>query len=428
MEQQPISQPTKSYKQRLARNRDEMSVDIGVQGDIVRRSGVKESEVESQLQQHYAMLKLQRYNEVSTGIKLSDVETQQVKWLWHQRIPFGKITILDGDPGMGKSLLALTIAAHLSAGRRMPDDTSGWSRHGGILYIAPEDSAEDTIKPRVEAAGGDPSRIVLLNTTLSFNAKKEEVYERPFSLPRDMKDMEVEIRRINACLIVIDPLTAVLGHNIDSSRDQGVREVLTPLAQLAERQGCAILIIRHLSKRSSSNILYRGAGSIGITAAARMGLLVTSDPDDEQKRVFATIKNNISKPAPNLTYQIVENERGIPYIKWLGENHHPTSRLLQPGPNLSYERQEILRVLKDAPEPLDTKQIAELTGIKYSSLRSILNRMQEAKEIVRLYRGKYTSPNHPSTTNKNTATNTSATETTETTATNPTTNLASPNQ
>jgi archaellum biogenesis ATPase FlaH len=424
MEQQPIPKSTKSYKQRLARNRDEMSVDIGVQGDIVRRSGVKDSEVESQLQQHYAMLKLQRYNEVSTGIKLSDVETQQVKWLWHQRIPFGKITILDGDPGMGKSLLALTIAAHLSAGRLMPDNTYGWSRLGGILYIAPEDSAEDTIKPRVEAAGGDPSRIVLLNTTLSFNAKKEEVYERPFSLPRDMKDMEVEIRRINACLIVIDPLTAVLGHNIDSSRDQGVREVLTPLAQLAERQGCAILIIRHLSKRSSNNILYRGAGSIGITAAARMGLLVTPDPDDEQKRVFATIKNNLSKPAPNLTYQIVENERGIPYIKWLGENHHPTSRLLQPGTNLSYERQEILRVLKEAPDPLDAKQIAELTGIKYSSLRSILNRMQEAQEIVRLYRGKYTSPNHPSTTNHNAEIPTNATATPTIPATNP----ASPKQ
>jgi len=244
-----------------------------------------------------------------------------------------------------------------------------------------------------------------------------------------MQDLQIEIWRAKACFVVIDPLTAVLGRNIDSSRDQDVREeVLTPLAQVAERLGCAILIIRHLSKRSSSNILYRGAGSIGIIAAARMGLLVTPDPDDEQKRVFATIKNNLSKPAPNLTYQIVENERGIPYIKWLGENHHPTSRLLQPGPNLSYERQEILRVLKEAPDPLDAKQIAELTGIKYSSLRSILNRMQEAKEIVRLYRGKYTSLNHPSTTNKNTATNTSATETTETTATNPTTNLASPNQ
>jgi len=164
---------------------------------------------------------------------------------------------------------------------------------------------------------------------------------------------------------------AVLGHNIDSSRDQDVREVLTPLAQVAERTGCAILIIRHLNKGSSDNILYRGSGSIGIIAVARIGLLVAHDPDDEQKRVFATIKNNLSKIAPNLSYQIAENEQGAPYIQWLGENHHATSTLLRPGTNMSFEKQVIMKVLKDANSPLGTKEISELTGLKYESLRLI---------------------------------------------------------
>src|SRR2546430_6808434 len=123
--------------------------------------------------------------------------------------------------------------------------------------------------------------------------------------------LEQAIKQTGTILVVIDPLMAVLGRNIDSSRDQDVREVLTPLAQLAERTDCAILIIRHLNKGNSANSLYRGTGSIGIITAARIGLLVAHDPDDEQKRVFATIKNNLSKVATNLTFQIVENEHKI---------------------------------------------------------------------------------------------------------------------
>src|SRR6266702_3909034 len=323
----------------------------------------------------------------ASGIILSEVQTQQVDWLWQRRIPLGKITILDGDPGMGKSLLAIHIAACVSTGRPMPDGATG--KKGTVILIAPEDAAEDTIKPRVEAAGGDPSQMLLLNSVEDLDmldSKKININERLFSLAQDLRILENAIKQTKAILVVLDPLMAVLGRSIDSSRDQDVREVLNPLGDVAERTGCAILIIRHLNKGSSDNILYRGAGSIGIIAVARIGLLVAHDPDDEQKRVFATIKNNLSKIASNLSYQIAENERGAPYIQWLGENHHTTSTLLRPGTNQSYERQEILRSLKDASAPLDAKEIAEQTGLKYESLRSILSRMQDAQEIVRPYR------------------------------------------
>jgi RecA-family ATPase len=336
------------------------------------------------------------HSKEAPGILLSEVESQQVDWLWQRRIPLGKITILDGDPGMGKSLLAIDIAACVSTGQPMPDGAPG--KHGRVILIAPEDAAEDTIKPRIEAAGGDPSQILLLNSVDHLDMldmKKIDIHERPFSLAHDLEILEKSIKEMKASLVILDPLMAVLGRSIDSSRDQDVREVLNPLGDLAERTGCAILIIRHLNKGSSDNILYRGAGSIGIIAVARIGLLVAHDPDDEQKRVFATIKNNLSKIAPNLSYQIVENEHGAPYLQWLGENNHATSNLLRPGTNQSYERQEILRALKEASNPLDAKEIAEQTGLKYGSLRLILSRMCNAKEIAHPYRGKYTSYNHP---------------------------------
>jgi RecA-family ATPase len=336
---------------------------------------------------------------------------------------------------MGKSLLAVCIAACVSTGQPMPDGAPG--KQGRVILIAPEDAAEDTIRPRLEAAGGDPSQVLLLDNIEQLDikdSKKINIHKRPFSLAHDLGILEKAIKRTESILVILDPLMAVLGRSIDSSRDQDVREVLTPLAQVAERTGCAILIIRHLNKGSSDNILYRGAGSIGIIAVARIGLLVAHDPDDEQKRVFATIKNNLSKIAPNLSYQIDENEHGAPYIQWLGENHHAISTLLRPGSNQSYERQEILRALKDASGPLDAKEIAEQTGLKYESLRSILSRMQDAKEIVRPHRGKYTTPNHLSIIHKNAElsedTNetiaTSATSaTTATTATNPANDISS---
>ncbi len=353
---------------------------------------------------------------------LSEVETQQVDWLWPGRIPLGKITILDGDPGMGKSLLSIFVAACVSTGQPMPDGAPG--KQGKVILIAPEDAAEDTIKPRVEAAGGDPSQVLLLDNIEQLNiknTKKMKFGERPFSLAQDLGILEQAIKQTSTILVIIDPLMAVLGRNIDSSRDQDVREVLTPLAQVAERTSCAILIIRHLNKGSSDNILYRGSGSIGTIAVARIGLLVAHDPDNEQKRVFATIKNNLSKIAPNLSYQIAENAQGAPYIQWLGENHHATSTLLRPGTNMSFERQAIIKALKEADSPLDTKEISELTGLKYESLRSILSRMQNAKEVIRPHRGKYTTPNHPSLIHKNTSLNDDTNETIATTATTATT-------
>ncbi len=332
------------------------------------------------------------HNLSESGVLLSEVETQQVNWLWQKRIPLGKITILEGDPGMGKSLLATSIAACVSTGLPMPDQTPG--KQGGVILIAPEDSASDTIKPRLEAAGGDPSQVLLLSTVESLDAKRIKIYDRTFSLSHDLDALAKAIRQMKAVLVVLDPLTAVLGNNIDQSRDQDMREVFFSLPQVAECTGCAILIIRHLSKGGSSNLLYRGAGSIGTTVSARLGLIVVQDPDDEQKRILATTKNNLSKQASNLTYQVVENEHGVPYIQWLGESNY-SLKALSNGTNLSIQRQDILSVLKDASYPLTPKDVADRTGQDYDRVRKTLHRMLGAKEVASPARGEYTTIDHP---------------------------------
>ena len=326
------------------------------------------------------------------GTILSDVKTHPIEWLWHGRIPLGKITILDGDPGIGKSLIAINIAACVSAGLLMPDDTPGIQ--GGVIIIAPEDSPADTIKPRFEAIGGNSAQVLIIDTVDGFDAKRMSMFTSPFSLSRDLQDLEMTIKRRKAKLVILDPLMAVLGHDVSATNDQDIREVLTPLSQVAERTRCAILIIRHLNKGSSTNPLYRGAGSIGIIGAARMGLIAVRSPYDEQMCILATSKNNLSKPASHLIYQIVENEQKIPYIQWLGEIQETVSNLLRPPINIPFEHQEIHRVLKQANGSLDPKEIAELTGQKIESVRVILSRMYERGEIARPSRGRYTNFGH----------------------------------
>ena len=328
-------------------------------------------------------------NSEPPGLLLSEVETQDITWLWEKRIPRGKITVLDGDPGMGKSL----IAACVSTGRPMPDGTPG--KQGGVILIAPEDSPEETLKPRLEAAGGDPSQVLLLNTVEDLDPKRRKIYDRPFSLAQDLEILEDAIKRMQAVLVIIDPLMAVLGNTIDSSRDQSVREVFTPLAQLAERTGCAILMIRHLSRGSAGHPLYRGAGSIGIIAAARSGLIVAPDPSDEQRRVLAPTKHNLSQPASNLTYQVIENAQGIPSIHWLEENHHPVQALLS-QPALSYERRAILKALQESPTPLHCGDVASRTGLNHTNVRKMLPRLFHAGEIASPARGLYSALEHSS--------------------------------
>jgi hypothetical protein len=297
------------------------------------------------------------------GILLSEVEPEQVNWMWDNRIPKGKLTVIDGDPGLGKSAVTVDLAARVSAGLGMPDGSP--CEAAGVVICSAEDGLADTVRPRLDAAGGAPSRVVSLATITD-----EEGLERPISIPEDVPVIRQAIRRVDARLVIVDPLMAFLSGKTDSYRDQDVRRALATLSALAEETGAAIVIVRHLNKSGGKNPIYRGGGSIGIIGAARSGMLVAKHPEDEDLRVLSMAKSNLAAPAASLIFTLEEADNGAVRVVWLGESDLTASELLgarsDENPSALEEATEFLRdLLADGPLPQrDVAAAAQEAGIK----------------------------------------------------------------
>jgi AAA domain len=253
---------------------------------------------------------------------LSSVTPQAVSWLWSGRIPLGKLTLLEGDPGLGKSTLALDLAARVSCGRAMPDDTPGLGAPAGIVVLTAEDGLADTVAPRLEAARADRHRVVAL-----CGVRVDDT-ERPPTLPEDLPGLHAAIDQVAARFVIIDPLVAFLGSTVDSHLDQDVRRALHPLAQLAEERDVAILALRHLTKGGGPQAIYRGGGSIGIVGAARSALLVARDPEDDGARVLASVKCNLAPEPASLTFRLESTAGGVARIAWGGSSPHRADALV----------------------------------------------------------------------------------------------------
>jgi len=230
----------------------------------------------------------------------STVTAKKVDWLWYPYIPFGKITVIQGDPGDGKTTLVLNIAALLSNGLPMPDTEESLDC-STIIYQSAEDGAEDTIKPRLVSAGADCSRIAFIDET-----------ERGFTL-NDAR-IESAIRETGTRLMVIDPLQAYIGENAEMNRVDGIRPTMKKLTVVADRTGCAICIIGHMNKASGTKGIYRGLGSIDITASARSVLLVGRIKSNPSIRVMAQIKNSLATEGSPIAFEINESSA----IRWIG--------------------------------------------------------------------------------------------------------------
>lgn len=232
----------------------------------------------------------------------SEVEPREVEWLWYPYIPYGKVTIIQGDPGEGKSTFVLNLAAMLTTGTTLPSsagiqsespagDFVGESEPINVIYQNTEDDLEDTVIPRFIKAGGDRSRVFFIDESdaaLSFADKR----------------IGETIRRTGAKLIIFDPLTSYIGEDISINLANEVRSRMNYLIDVAKATGCAIIIVGHMNKMSGAKALYRSLGSIDVVGSARSCLLIGSSPDDPSKRIMAVQKCNLAEKGKAIEFSI----------------------------------------------------------------------------------------------------------------------------
>jgi hypothetical protein len=248
------------------------------------------------------------------------VVAQPVSWLWPGRIPLGKLVILDGNPDLGKSLLALDWCARLSTGRPFPESTVV-PEPASALVLSAEDAPQDTIVPRLERLGADMSQVFV------WQSEREEE-QWPWQFPRDLDKLEAVLCRTRARLVVLDPLMAFLDESVLYISDHSVRRALGPLMQVAQKHHCALLMLRHLRKHGTTQAFYRGLGSIAFMAVCRYSMLVERDPKIPSRCVLAQVRSSLSGCLPSLAYEITAKNGGPPTVNWLGKSPYSANDLL----------------------------------------------------------------------------------------------------
>lgn len=238
--------------------------------------------------------------------RIADVPKEDVKFLLFPYLPLGRCTILEGDPGLGKTHIALDFAAKTSRGKWDPFER-GLAEPRDVIYMTAEDGPGDTLRPRLERAGADLTRVHVLE------GKRVEGEKKCITL-QDIAELDQALRDRKPALVIVDPLQAYLGRDIDAHRANETRPVLSALADLAAHHGCAVLLIRHLSKAPQAKAIYRGQGSIDITAAARSVLFVGQEPTTKQ-RAMVHIKHNLTPPGSSWEFKITDDG-----FEWGGES------------------------------------------------------------------------------------------------------------
>jgi hypothetical protein len=272
-------------------------------------------------------------------IKVSSLQKKPVKFIWQDRLIGGAINLIDGDPGLGKSFVALDIAARISTGRPMPGEITG-GMPGSVILLTHEDDGETTIRPRLERLGADLDRITILD-----EVHVQDEPPRQLLLPTDCDLLEETILKVGAVLVVFDPELAFFDGEIDSHKDADVRKVMHPLKKMAERTGVAFLGIRHLNKLVNvADPMYRGGGSIAIIGAARSALIVAKDPDDDERRLLGRVKGNLSAEPDVLAYSFVVDAHGEPTIEWQGKVDVPVSEFLARSKSKEKDAQDAAKV------------------------------------------------------------------------------------
>lgn len=243
--------------------------------------------------------------------RLCDIQAKPIRWLWPGRIARGKVSMIAGHPGLGKSQITAALAAVVTTGGRWPVDRTPCER-GSVILLNAEDDAADTIRPRLEAAGADLTRCEMLDAILDGYMPSGENSTRGFSLKTDLRVLgDLLERRGDVALVVVDPITAYLS-GVDTHVNADVRALLSPLGEVAARHEVAIVCVSHLNKGganrgSAGEALMRVSGSLAFVAAARAAFVVVRDQDDASRRLFLPAKNNIGKDETGLAF-VVESQ------------------------------------------------------------------------------------------------------------------------
>ena len=303
-------------------------------------------------------------------IRMSEVDTQTVEWLWEPYIPFGKVTIVQGNPGEGKTYFAMYLTAACTNRQQLPNGEL--LEPFNVIYQTAEDGLGDTVKPRLIEAGADLDRVLVID-------------DRESMLTLTDKRIERAIRENQAKLLIIDPIQAFLGAQVDMNRANEVRPIFRALGEIAEVHDCAILMIGHLNKASGSQSTYRGLGSIDMTAAVRSLLFIGKVRDDPTTRILTHEKSSLAPPGKSLAFSLGDADG----FRWLGEYQLTADELLSGSEHTptKVERAEklILSLLENGrvcPSSVIDKAAQE-QGISPRTVRSAKRNLASKLYVVR---------------------------------------------
>ena len=287
-------------------------------------------------------------------IKMSEVQSQEIEWLWYPFIPYGKLTIVQGDPGDGKTTLILNIATKLSKGEGLDNDMK--------LMESMNNGLADTVKPRLEKAGADCERILIID-------------ESDKSLSMADERLEEAIIQTGARMLILDPIQAYLGGGMDMNRANEARDMTKRLGALAEKYKCAIILIGHMNKASGNKAAYRGMGSIDFFAVARSVLLVGRVEGEPNIRAVVQIKNNLAQFGHPKAFELME--RGF---KWMGDYEITADEVLggiTPKANKLEQAKRMLRELSETSNAVQSNEIFDMADEQGISKRTLENAKKE---------------------------------------------------
>lgn len=294
-------------------------------------------------------------------INMQDIEVEAISWLWYPFIPYGKVTIIQGDPGEGKTTLVLQIIARLTKGESIIDEKE--KPPINVIYQTAEDGLADTIKPRLLSADADCSKVLVIDDR---------------DTPLTMRDVRLEqaIVETNAKLVVLDPIQGFLGADVDMHRANEIRPIMKHISELAEKYKCAIILIGHMNKCSVGKSVYRGLGSIDFQAAARSVLIVGRIKDEPEIRVVCQTKSSLAPEAKAVAFRLNE-ENGF---EWIGELDITADDLLS-GTVKGTKKQAAMDFLENllADGQMSQKEIIELARQKGISDKTLRNAKDELK-------------------------------------------------